>query len=447
VSDPDPFDSAYSLLTLRSIRRYVRRSHAIMMTVFFVVAYALGSMTLGGMLLLTHVGGGYTTEVLWHSGTGYQSWNYPGLLIVAPWGVVSLPFFATLAMVLVSVGVGIGMAVAVLLGIALLRRRAMSAGQPAAVGTLAGLTPAMIAMLTLGACCSTTAAATAGVGLVAQVSGSTTDNLLVNNWYLGVFQVVVVWTALIAQELLLRVYGGLFGLPAESSGPYASSAPPPFTARFLVGSLLRVGLLVGGVTWSLAMLADWTVVAPGSASAATWFRWIVQDQLLAGLAIATALFPQGLSALLTRGSRTRLGRWGRGLLLMAGASLAIGVPPPISGWGVEGLGNELMGLLGLSSAWGAVPPVFSPGLDLGFRWGLQYLLLGGLAVAVALAPARALAPIVSTVARAPSPVPEGSEGVAPAVSRPATAPTPRPDERSPSPAPGNAAGVAPLPSR
>jgi hypothetical protein len=364
-----------------------------MMTVFFSVLYALGSMTLGGMLILTHVGGGYTFEVLWGSGTGFQTWNYPGLLIVAPWGVVALPFFATVAMVLVSIGVGIGMAVAVLLGLALVRRRAKSAHQPAAVGSLAGLTPAMIALLTLGACCSTTAAATAGVGLVAQVSGSSTDTLLLNNWYLGVFQVAVVWIALVAQELLLKVYGGLFGLSAGAPGATSRVTPPRLSQRSVFGGALRVALLMGGVTWSLAMLVDWTAVAPAGASIADWVRWVVQHELLAIFAILAALFPRGLFEAFSRQAGTLPGRLARGVLLVAGLSLAVGVPPPIAGWGLEGLGNELLGLFGAPAGWGAVAPVFSPGLDLYFRWGVQYLLLGGFAIAVALAPVRALSTI------------------------------------------------------
>ena len=361
-----------------------------MMTVFFTILYALGSMTLGDMLILHHFGGGYNALFFWTAPPGYPSWNYPGLLIVAPWGVVSLPFFATISMVLVSIGVGLGMAVAVLLGVALVRRRAKSAGQPAAVGTLAGLTPAMIALLTLGACCSTTAAATAGVGLVAQVSGSTTDTLLLNNWYLGVFQVAVVWTALVAQELLLRIYGGLFGLSAGTYPATPPPSPPRVSARFLVGGALRVGLLVGGVTWSLAMLVEWTSVAPTSAPAAVWVRWIVEHQLPAFLAILAALFPRGLLTMFAGRERTRSGLVTRGVLLLAGLTLAVGGPPPVAGWGIEGFANELMGLLAVPAGWGAVAPVFSPGIDLGFRWGVQYLLLGGFAIAVALRPARAL---------------------------------------------------------
>jgi hypothetical protein len=363
-----------------------------MMTAFFALVYALGSMVLGDMLLLTPLRPPYFAEILWSGGS--SAWNYPGLLIVQPWGVVELPFFATIAMVVVSIGVGIGMSVAVLLGIALVRDRRARAAQPAAVGSVAGLTPAMIALVTLGACCSTTAAATAGVGIVGQVSGSTTDNLLLNNWYLGVFQMVVVWVALLAQELLLRVYGSLFsrGKPADAFS--AAPVPPSLSRWSVAGGLLRAALLVGGLTWSLAMLAAWTVTAPATASAGSWFGWVVQHQFLAILAILAALFPRGLAEALARWATTGMGRLLRVVLLVGGVTLAAGVPPPISAWGVAGLGNEVLSVLGLPASLGAVSPVFSAGLDLYFRWTVQYVLLGGFAIAVALAPRTALNPLL-----------------------------------------------------
>jgi hypothetical protein len=416
-----------------------------MMTAFFTVLYALGSMTLGGMLILAHIGGGYTFEVLWRSQTGFQPWNYPGVLIVAPWGIVSLPFFATVAMVLVSVGVGIGMAVAVLLGVALVRRRAKSAHQPVAVGSLAGLTPAMIALLTLGACCSTTAAATAGVGLVAQVSGSNTDTLLLNNWYLGVFQVAVVWIALVAQELLLRVYGGLFGLSTDAPLGATVAFPPRLSRRSFLGGALRVALLVGGVTWSLAMLVDWTTVSPASASLADWVRWVVQHQFLALLAILAALFPRGFVDAFSRLAGTLWGRLARAVLLVGGLSLAVGVPPPLAGWGVEGFGNELLALLGVPAAWGAVSPVFSPGLDLYFRWGVQYFLLGGFAIAVAIAPLRTLSVVQWGVGERTPAGSNGSEHDLPVAPSPTIA-APALRELLP-PAEATSTGTAAAPSR
>ena len=376
-----------------------------MMTVTFVLLYALGSMLYGGMLILTSIPGGYTVDFLWGNALGQAPWNYPALLIVAPWGIVSLPFFPTVAMVVVSVGVGMGMVVAVLLGVALVRNR-RRAGRPASVGSIAGLTPAMIALVTLGACCSTTAAATAGVGLVAGASGTTSNELLINNWYLGVFQIVVVWVALIAQELLLRVYGGLLGL---GSLEVRDSAPAsvPIDRRFAVGAALRVGLLVGGLTWALAGLAEVVQLNGTAPSSAFWGGALLQHALPGVVAVLVAIFPLGMARLVTGSSL----RWGRSLLraglVLAGITLVVGTPPPIAGWGIEGLGNELAWLVAGPGAWGAVTPVFPLGAYLVFRWTVQYLLLGGFALAVGLVPGAIFAPQVRTV------VPRASDRVEP----------------------------------
>ncbi len=383
-----------SILSLSETRRFLRQFHARMMVVFFAVLYALGSMVLGGMLILTRVEGGYTAEVLWGSALGTGWWNYPGYLLVAPWGVISLPFLATWAMVVVSIGVGIGVSVAILIAVRLARDRRRSAAQPGSVGAVAGLTPAMIALVTLGACCSTTAAATAGVGLVAQSSGSTIDNLLINNWYLDLFQISIIGVALLAQEMILRIYGGLFGLSDAGRGaPVPTPGPRPVTARSVAIGVLRAALLLAGVTWSLAMFAEWTTISPATASAAMWFQWIFQHQLLAIFALAVALFPNSIARAFSNSARRSMGLVARTALLLGGFSLAVWVPGAVASAGAFGFANELFGALGLPAAWGSVAPVFAPGLALYLRWGFQYLLLGGFAIAVAIAPGRILGPL------------------------------------------------------
>ncbi|MGI0129072.1 MAG: hypothetical protein ACREEC_02790, partial [Thermoplasmata archaeon] len=366
-----------------------------MMVVFFALLYALGSMVLGGMLILVRLQGGYSAAIYWGNALGTGSWNYPGLLLVAPWGVLTLPFLATWSMVAVSVGVGIGVSVAILIAVRLVRDRKRNAAQPGTLSAVAGLTPAMIALVTLGACCSVTAAGTAGVGLVAQASGSNLDNLLVNDWYLDVFQVVVVLVALLAQEMILEVYGGLFGLAPEAPGvsdPLRRSS----TRGLLAGGALRAGLLLGGVTWSLAMVAEWTTVSPLTATPTLWFQWIFQHQLISALAILVALFPREMFAAFTRPASwwvlaVRVGA------LLGGLSLIAWVPPSVAAGGAAGFVNELFGVWGLPSAWGAVAPVYAPGAALYVRWGLQYLLLGGFSTACALAPRRAFVPVRWTI--------------------------------------------------
>lgn len=385
MSEPLPPRSWTALLSLHEVRGYLHRSHGVGLAVFIAVAYALGSMLVGGMLVLARFPGGYSVLFLWGNALGLQPWNYPGVLIEAPWGFVELPFFATISMVLVSTGVGLGMAVAILLGYRLARARTTGSGRPAATGAVAGLTPAMIALVTLGACCSTTAAATAGVGLVAQASGSSTTNLLLNNWFLGAFQIVVVYVALIAQELLLRMYGTLFAADDPGFAPNAVP-PPPLNRRALAVGALRAGLVAAGITWVLTVVADWTTVSPAGASAGVWFNWLVEHWLLGGFAMLVALSPPGVLRWYRRAASTSRGYLLRAVLLLGAWTLGGWVPPPLAGAGVEGFGNELLAVLGGPSWLGAVAPTFSPSIALAFQWAFQYLLLAVFAGAVALSP-------------------------------------------------------------
>ncbi|NNN17078.1 MAG: hypothetical protein HKL79_01770 [Thermoplasmata archaeon] len=381
-----------AILTLRETRRFVRERHGRMMTAFFAVVFALVSMWVGEMLILTPLHVTPYAGILWSPGTNPQWWNYPGILVVGGWGVLDLPFLPTWTMIFVSIGVGIGISAAVLLGVELVRMRRSGAARSTAIGSGVGLTPAMIALVTLGACCSTGAAAAAGIGAVAQTTGSTTYTLVTNSWYLSLFQVVVMGIALIAQEQLLFVTRGIFSRSGRTRETGAFAAPAPLDRSFALGALLRVALLIGGITWSLAMFADWIIIAPQSASAAIWFSWGIQYQLPALFAILVALFPAAIHRGLTRLARS----WSlvlRATLLVAGLCLVAWVPPPISSWGIYGLGNEILGMLGLPAGWGAVVPLTTDSLTVALRWGFQYLLVGGFAIVFALLPARAFQPL------------------------------------------------------
>ena len=391
MADETIADAYVSLITLREIRRYIVRSHAVMMAVFIGLVYGLVALSQSGMLVLAPLGGSYTVLAVTSPGTG------PGYLILAPWGVLSLPLFGVSAMILVAIGVALGMTVGVLLAVAVVRRRAAAPGGAGTLGTVAGLTPAMVTLLAFGACCSTTAAATAGVGVVAQVSGSSTASLLANNWYLSIFQLGIVWIALVAQEALLRVYGGLFGVPGATAAGAPSAAPPKVDRRVVAGTLLRALLLIGGITWSLAMFADWATVNPATASAALWFDWIVVHQVLSAIALGVALFPSAAFGLFTGFPSRSFSRVVRGIALSAGALLAVGAPPPFAGWGIEGWGNELLAAAGAPTTWGAVPAIYPAGIALAFRWGVQYLLLGGVAIAIAAKPQSAFRPVLWSV--------------------------------------------------
>ena len=394
---------AYSVASLRETRAQLRTFRGRLLVASIGSLFALLSLLVGGMLVFESIQGDYSWNLLWANGAS-DWWNYPGLLAVQPWGIVALPFFPTVAMVLVSYGVGLGMSIAILIGIRMVRLRRTTLGRPTALGSVTGLTPAMIALVTLGACCSTTAAATAGIGVAAQTSGTTANAIIVNNWYLNVFQLVILWVALVAQEQLLVAYGIFFDPEAAA----ARSTPNREPFAWLKG-VARVALLVGGITWSLTMFADWTRIAPGSAGAGEWFHWVIQQQLPGLLAVGVALAPSGLARWVLRHGRQLEGWVLRAALLVGGLTLVLWMPPAVVSAGVIGWVNELLGSLGLAASTGAVSAAPIEGWGLAFHWGLQLLLLGLLSIAVAVVPNRVLGWIapnggvpIRSVASAPS---------------------------------------------
>lgn len=385
----------WALLSLGQSRALLLRPRYLLLALGISLVYALVAMLVGGMLEIFWPPAHLTSYwVILPSGSPW--WDYPGILAVNPLFVLSLPLLPTLFMVVTSAGVGLGMAVAVVLSLQLLRRRAASSLRPAGVGAAAGLTPAMIALVTLGACCSTTAAATAGIGLTAQATGTSASALLLNAWYLGVFQIAILYVALLAQEQLLTIYGSVVPLSARTT-PVVEQGPP-FDRRFVFGALLRLVLLAAGVTWALAMVADWLSVNPASAPPAVWTGWILQHLLVGFAAVGAALFPLSFLRKVDWLLGTGTGRVLRLLLAVAGISLAIGVPPPVAGWGWHGFLNELLANVGLPPAWGGVSPSPTAGVALGVRWATQYLLLGAFAILLGTRPEWALRPALWTVA-------------------------------------------------
>ena len=384
----------WSLIALPHSRALVRGPRLSVLACVIAVLYAFIAMIVGGMLIIfsppAHLTS-YWVILTW----GTPWWNYPGLLAVNPYFALALPFLPTTFMILTSAGVGLGMTVAVVLSARLIRQRRSASARPAAVGTAAGLTPALIALVTLGACCSTTAAATAGIGITAQATGTSTGTLLLNNWYLGVFQLVILYVALLAQEQLVTIYGTLTGAPGTTAYPVV--AAPRLSRRFAVGAALRVVLLAAGVTWCLAVLADWLTISPATASVGLWTSWLLQHLLLGLVAMFAALFPATLFRTLMESSNRWPARLMRLALAIGGVSLAIGVPPPLSASGWHGFVNELFAVLGLPGSWGAVAPGLSVGAALALRWAAQCLLLGTFALVLGIRPEWALRPLLWSV--------------------------------------------------
>ncbi|MCI4338378.1 MAG: hypothetical protein L3J72_03655, partial [Thermoplasmata archaeon] len=308
MGEAEPGRGIASLLLLRRTRALLRTTPGRLLFASVVVGYLWLSMSVGQMLVLGRTGATSTTVAIFLS--GYPSWNYPQLVVIAPNAVLALPYLSTLTMAIVALGVGLGMSASAVLVVRIVKGRRAGGTAAGVLGGVEGLTPAMIAAVTLGACCSTTAASTAGIGLAAQASGTTVTNLLANSWFLNLLQVLVLGVALLAQEQLIEVYGRVLGVLPSTDSSSGERAHAP-TARTVGTGMVRALLVGAGVAWSLSMFVAWTQVDPTRAGVGSWFEWLVVYQAIAILAVGAGLFPTGFARVLTTSGQWGAGRFAR----------------------------------------------------------------------------------------------------------------------------------------
>lgn len=216
-SREDSRSLARSVLSLARIRSFVRGRAARSIAVAIAAAYAFGALLEGAMLQFVPTGAsGVSLQLLENPGS-HEWWNFPALFVVAPGGVLVLPWFATITMILVSMGVGWGMAAGLLFTFRVVRAWRRQRSKAEIAGTLASLSPALVAGATLGACCSTTAAALGGLEALATVTGVSASTLTVDTWYLNLLQMVVLGLALLGQETLLMVFERLTRVASQPS--------------------------------------------------------------------------------------------------------------------------------------------------------------------------------------------------------------------------------------
>ena len=381
--------SLWSVVSLQRTRALIRNRLGRGLAFSIALVYGFLSMVVGQMIIFGPTGTATTQLEIITNPYSSQWWNYPAVLLIAPGGLLELPFTATVSTILVSIGVGIGMSAGLLLAVRILRQRRAAPRGAGSASALASLTPAMIALLTVGACCSTTAAAAAGIGVVAQASGTNYDQLLQNAWYLNVFQLAILEIALVAQEQLIRISGDLFGL-GEGTKETSTAATPRSRARIPWESVGLRALLAGaGLVWTLSLLIVLTVPPSGSSFPAVFLGGIVQRPFVGLTAVFLSLFPALLGPMVARPVHRGLVGVYRVLLVLAGLSLLVGVPPPLTGWGISGLGNQLLGVAGVSTALGGAPSPLT-GAALVGSWLGYFVLLGGFALLLGLAPSRVL---------------------------------------------------------
>ena len=370
------FSEIRTLLGLREIRALLRSRRARLAFVAIAVLYMIISVFVG---LMIQPGPADAPLHVVVNPVAHTSdwWNYPQATVIGPGFVLFLPFLPTETMILVSIGVGMAVAASGVLLLATVRARRDTSSR---FGVASGVAPAVAGLATMGACCCTSCTATLSVGVIASVSGSDLYTLLQNNWYLDLFQLVVVGVSLLALERGLR------------TANQACVPAGPLTARVAAGTAFRVALLIAAMTWSLAMFVEWGEVDPWTAPAGLWYHWIFEHQVLSLTALFVALFPREAMTAIRR-FKTTPGGWAlRIALITAGITWGTWVPANLVALDLGGFVNELFGQLGLPASWGAsIPDAF--GAALLFHWAFQHLLLSGFAIVLGLRPELAMRPL------------------------------------------------------
>lgn len=387
---PERGQQLYSLLTLRRTRAVVASRGGRLTAITIAVAYGFVALLAGYMLELGPTGASGTTIRVLTNPYSPAWWNYPALLVVTPGEVLVLPFGATVSMALVSMGVGIGMGAGLILAVRFLRSWKRTRGRPGSMSPLAGLTPAMVALLTVGACCSTSLAATGDIAAIAEASGASSTQILLNSWFLNVFQVVVLGIALVAQEQLIAVYGNLLTSPPSGTPDFPKERANLRPEVLWPVLALRMALVVAGTLWALSLVLEIAASGSGPPLAALLVGGVLQRGFLGATVVAAGLLPTTMLAVLARRGQSGFVRASRSLLFASGVSLLVGVPPPVNTWGIYGLANEVLGAGGVPASLGGVVPPGGNGVvvDLGIA-GL-YALLGVVAMLLALYPGRLL---------------------------------------------------------
>ncbi len=304
-------------------RRLLRSPGGRGLAAFIGLGYALLSMSASGMIEWG-AGGPWAVGGRAAGAAGTE------LIVRAPGVTAVLPLGPTLLTLVVSAGVGIGLAVAVSLSIrwrSSVTRSPLGAN-PAA--SLASLTPSMMALATLGACCSTITSSAPGLlpswgqGLALAGPPAVAPELL------GLVQALLLGAALLAQERLLSVFAVPLGL-AVPDRPAPESREASWRRHFVGGlpfAMASLGLGLAGAFVAVgALLAPSASGLPGAALLAASARGGTPD----AVALLLLLGPALLAVL---GSERTLG-WVRpsldGSLRGLGRAYAAGPDPDVDG--------------------------------------------------------------------------------------------------------------------
>jgi hypothetical protein len=354
------------VLFLRNSRSIVSSLQGKLLWLSFSVLFGLVSMILGGMLAIVPS----SVVRIYVAYSGIPRWDYPMLWIDFHRLVIVFPFLPTILMIPISAGVGLGSAVALMLAIG-----SRSKYKASTIGTV----PLITGLATVGACCCTSCLSTAGIVVIAAVSSVSTWEILMNDWYLGLFQLSIVFLSLFVLERELERNKEICNVTYSKE-------------KMVFSVILKISLLIAGITWSLAMLVEWGEISPLSASLPTWYHWIFEHQLLSSFAILSAFFSSRMYSIIRNKSfGSILLRVG---LVLSALTWGFWVPEQLTNIGLGGFLNELFGYINLPLPFGAVPPDSSLGIPLLFHWIFQHELLSLFALLSSFIPRKVFAPLL-----------------------------------------------------
>lgn len=277
---------------------------------------------------------------MWQPGasapSGGASWfegSSGGFVVRGVWGTLNLPLVTSAVMALIALAVGLGMAAGLVLSWRVFRAVRSPSARESLLGPLASLTPAMVALLTLGACCSTVAAAAAGLG---GSSGMVTiGSQLGNGWFLTVTQAVILAISLLAQDRVAQMFPRLSKSPASERTPSrVRSADRRSHPEPLPVSSYKLLFRLAVASWTGAFLLV-VLPSPGSPGWTESLLEIPAARLPAVLALlGLSIIPIALLAWSSsdglRGDlpTLRLALMMAGLTVVLGAPLSIPTGPP-----------------------------------------------------------------------------------------------------------------------
>ncbi|HEY6237602.1 MAG TPA: hypothetical protein VIZ68_00255 [Thermoplasmata archaeon] len=383
-------------LTLPSLRATVRSGPYRRLWALAAIAFVVISMFVGQMILVFLQDSPFNHEpihVTTITSLGQVSNPYlvPAVIVTAPHLVLSFAFWPTLVMGLLGAGIGLAVSSSVAL-FAVQRRRRMDLAA-------SGVAPVVTGAALLGACCCTTCVAQAAtIGLIGAASGTSAPVLISSSWPLGLFQLLILGASLLYME-------------RELEGTGAPSIPVPASdRRRALAVALRIALLLGAITWLFSFVVEWSA-AEEPITTALLYHWALEHWALGLIGIVSALGPLGAWSWFGRHAQAA---WGiRAVLLLAGVTWGIYVPPFAADWGLGGTVNEMMGYVGAPAAWGAVAPDAPLGGALLFHWIFQHTVIAAWGIAVSLAPARAFAVLSPDRRPAPDWTPDADRSVRP----------------------------------